>query len=127
MNDFMNKIWGSKRLFIDESLTRVIPSDIAALLLCTNSANYEKFKSLQSFREILKSLGEEIGIYAIQALQICVINAIMQLKISKFSVLMNAQNLSKEGIISTSAYDEISKFLLLISESVINFFCILNS
>ncbi|MDA3054960.1 MULTISPECIES: dynamin family protein [unclassified Campylobacter] len=112
MNNFMSKIWGSKRLFIDESLTRTMPSDIAALMLCTNSQNFEKFKSLQSFREILKELGEEIGIYAIQSLQIGAINAICKLKISKLSVLMMVENLSKEGIISKSEYDEISKFLL---------------
>ncbi|MDA3048169.1 dynamin family protein [Campylobacter sp. JMF_08 NE1] len=112
MNNFMSKIWGSKRLFIDESLTRTMPSDIAALMLCTNSQNFEKFKSLQSFREILRELGEEIGIYAIQSLQIGAINAICKLKISKLSVLMMVENLSKEGIISKSEYDEISKFLL---------------
>ncbi|MDA3061894.1 MULTISPECIES: dynamin family protein [unclassified Campylobacter] len=112
MNNFMSKIWGSKRLFIDESLIRTMPSDIAALMLCTNSQNFEKFKSLQSFREILKELGEEIGIYAIQSLQIGAINAICKLKISKLSVLMMVENLSKEGIISKSEYDEISKFLL---------------
>ena len=80
MDNFLDKIWGINRLYIDQNLLFKTEPSVAAIVLGANCENFEKFKSLNAFKEILKSLGFEVGIYGVQALQIGIINAIRKLK-----------------------------------------------
>lgn len=111
MDNFLDKIWGINRLYIDQNLLFKTESSVAAIVLGANCENFEKFKSLNAFKEILKSLGFEVGIYGVQALQIGIINAIRKLKISKFEILLDMEILKNENIICESEFTRISEFL----------------
>ncbi|MBR6953311.1 MAG: dynamin family protein, partial [Campylobacter sp.] len=111
MDNFLDKIWGINRLYIDQNLLFKTEPSVAAIVLGANCENFEKFKSLNAFKEILKSLGFEVGIYGVQALQIGIINAIRKLKISKFEILLDMEILKNENIICESEFTRISEFL----------------
>lgn len=111
MDNFLDKIWGINRLYIDQNLLFKTEPNVAAIVLGANCENFEKFKSLNAFKEILKSLGFEVGIYGVQALQIGIINAIRKLKISKFEILLDMEILKNENIICESEFTRISEFL----------------
>ncbi len=111
MDNFLDKIWGINRLYIDQNLLFKTEPSVAAIVLGANCENFEKFKSLNAFKEILKSLGFEVGIYGVQALQIGIINAIRKLKISKFEILLDMEILKNENIICESEFARISEFL----------------
>ena len=111
MDNFLDKIWGINRLYIDQNLLFKTEPSVAAIVLGANCENFEKFKSLNTFKEILKSLGFEVGIYGVQALQIGIINAIRKLKISKFEILLDMEILKNENIICESEFTRISEFL----------------
>ena len=111
MDKFLDEIWGINRLYIDQNLLFKTEPSVAAIVLCANCENFEKFKSLNAFKEILRTLGFEVGIYGVQALQIGIINAIKKLKISKFEILVDMEILKNENIICESEFTRISEFL----------------
>ncbi|MBQ6224015.1 MAG: dynamin family protein, partial [Campylobacter sp.] len=111
MDNFLDKILGINRLYIDQNLLFKTEPSVAAIVLGANCENFEKFKSLNAFKEILKSLGFEVGIYGVQALQIGIINAIRKLKISKFEILLDMEIIKNENIICEGEFTRISEFL----------------
>lgn len=111
MDDFLTKIWGINRLYIDKNLQFLTSPEVASIVLCVNKNNFEKLKSLQSFKEILQSFDFEVGMYGVQALQIGIINGIKTFKIPKFETLLNLQTLNDENIINNDEFNVIMEFI----------------
>lgn len=109
MENFLNKLWGLNRLKIDPTSQKEANDEFAAIILSTNNFNLDRFLSLETFCKILENFGFRLDIYGIQLAQICVINQIKNLKISKSKVIQNLQILNKAKICEN--YEFIVEFL----------------
>lgn len=111
MDEFLDKIWEINRLYLDRHTICITTPQIAALALCTNKNNFDKFKEIASFREILSSLNFHTDLFGIQTLQIGIINAAKKLKIAKFDILHNVYRLKNEKIVSDIELDLVEMLL----------------
>lgn len=111
MNDFLDIVWKTQKLYIDKNILFSTSCDIASIILSVNSLNFNKFLALDSFNEILKTAGIQNNLYGIQSSQIGILNSIKKYKISKFDVIYNLQILNKENVISDLEFKNLIDFL----------------
>ena len=111
VDKLLERIWGFNKLYIDYSEPKSLGCDEAGIILATNPANYERFASLDSFKEIFKKADLELNLYNLQLLQASTIFSVNALKIKRDELLSVLKILSKENLCAFSHYELISEFL----------------
>lgn len=111
MDEFLEKIWGINKLYIDQNLFFTASSEVASLILASNEKNFAKFITLESYANIFSSFDLGLQIYSVQALQVGFINAIKKHKISKFSTILNLEALKESGVISLDEFKYLFDFI----------------
>lgn len=109
MDEFLNKLWGLDRLTIDKNSQKSIDEEFTAIILSTNNINLNRFLSLEVFSKMLKKNDFRCDIYGVQLAQICVINGIKNLQISRLKTIQNLKLLKEASICQN--YNEILQFL----------------
>ena len=97
VDKLLERIWGFNKLYIDYSEPKSLGCDEAGIILATNPANYERFASLDSFKEIFKKADLELNLYNLQLLQASAIFSVNALKIKRDELLSVLKILSKEN------------------------------
>lgn len=111
MNEFLDELWGNSRLFLDKNFSLVCDEEVLATILACDEKNFDRFMSLNEFKEILGAAGVKRNIHGVQQAQIGAINALKNSKVSKKKIIDALKRLSCESIIKRDAYDKICYFL----------------
>ena len=111
IDELLKQIWGFNKLYIDYSEIKNFSAQIAAIILATNQQNYERFASLDTFKEIFKNMDLELNLYNLELLQSSAIFGVNALKINRAELLEFLKILSKENICEFSHFEKISNFL----------------
>lgn len=111
IDELLKQIWGFNKLYIDYSEIKNFSAQTAAIILATNQQNYERFASLDTFKEIFKNMDLELNLYNLELLQSSAIFGVNFLKINRAELLEFLKILSKENICEFSHFEKISNFL----------------
>ncbi|AJC87330.1 GTP-binding protein (dynamin domain) [Campylobacter insulaenigrae NCTC 12927] len=94
----LKQIWQNHSVFLDYECVfedKVLDSQKIAIILSVNLQNYERFRALDEFKNIIKSLRLRLDIYNIQYAQVCFINALKLGLIDKSEILQFLELLQK--------------------------------
>lgn len=111
IDELLQQIWGFNKLYIDYKEIKNLSAQTAAIILATNPQNYERFASLDSFKELFKNLDLELNLYNLELLQSSAIFNVNALKIKRAELLEALKILSKENLCEFSHFEKISTFL----------------
>lgn len=111
MDEFLDKVWGISKLYINSNFKKATDSEIAAILLCINPSNFDRLIALNSFKTIFSNLKLELNQYSVQLMQIGILNAIVNLEIKKDEIQKNLEILAKNEIIDFVQFKFINEFL----------------
>jgi len=96
---------------LDKNFSLVCDEEVLATILACDEKNFDRFMSLNEFKEILGAAGVKRNIHGVQQAQIGAINALKNSKVSKKKIIDALKRLSGESIIKRDAYDKICYFL----------------
>ena len=113
IDELLKQIWGFNKLYIDYSEIKNLSAQTAAIILATNQQNYERFASLDTFKEIFKNMDLELNLYNLELLQSSAIFGVNSLKINRAELLEFLKILSKENICEFSHFEKISTLSLI--------------
>lgn len=94
----LKQIWQNHSVFLDYECVfedKVLDLQKIAIILSVNLQNYERFRALDEFKNIIKSLRLRLDIYNIQYAQVCFINALKLGLIDKSEILQFLELLQK--------------------------------
>ena len=111
MDEILDKLWCSERLFLDNEYELVGDEYLLAIILSCNRWNLERFISLNEFKQILLNFNIRADIYGIQQAQLGVINAIKYSKISVIKLLLAIKKLNDNNIIDNTNFNILYNFL----------------
>lgn len=112
VDEFLDRIWGIYKLYINSNFKKATDSQIAAIVLCVNPSNFDRLIALNSFKTIFSNLNLELNKYSVQLMQIGILNAIVNLEIKKDEIQKNLEILAKNEIIDFTQFKFINEFLL---------------
>ncbi|CUU84817.1 GTP-binding protein [Campylobacter hyointestinalis subsp. hyointestinalis] len=111
MNDFLEQIWGVKKLYIDPNFSIFVDEQTASAILSVSAKNYDRYILLESFKTIFDTVKLELNEYSVQLMQVGILNAIINLKIKLDEVLNGLEELRKNDILDFVSFKFISEYL----------------
>lgn len=111
VNDFLEQIWGVKKLYIDPNFSIFVDEQTASAILSVSAKNYDRYILLESFKTIFDTVKLELNEYSVQLMQVGILNAIINLKIKLDEVLNGLEELRKNDILDFVSFKFISEYL----------------
>uniref|UniRef100_UPI003AF452A3 dynamin family protein n=1 Tax=Campylobacter hyointestinalis TaxID=198 RepID=UPI003AF452A3 len=111
MNDFLEQIWGVKKLYIDPNLSIFVDEQTASVLLSVSAKTYDRYILLDSFKAIFDRVSLEPNEYSVQLMQTGILNGIINLKIKLDEVLNGLEELRKNDVLDFVSFKFISEYL----------------
>ncbi|MBT0612127.1 dynamin family protein [Campylobacter hyointestinalis] len=111
MNDFLEQIWGVKKLYIDPNFSIFVDEQTASVLLSVSAKTYDRYILLDSFKAIFDRVSLEPNEYSVQLMQTGILNGIINLKIKLDEVLNGLEELRKNDVLDFVSFKFISEYL----------------
>lgn len=111
VNDFLEQIWGVKKLYIDPNFSIFVDEQTASVILSVSAKNYDRYMLLESFKTIFDTVKLELNEYSVQLMQVGILNAIINLKIKLDEVLNGLEELRKNDVLDFVSFKFISEYL----------------
>lgn len=111
VNDFLEQIWGVKKLYIDPNFSIFVDEQTASVLLSVSAKTYDRYILLDSFKAIFDRVSLEPNEYSVQLMQTGILNGIINLKIKLDEVLNGLEELRKNDVLDFVSFKFISEYL----------------
>ena len=112
VNDFLEQIWGVKKLYIDPNFSIFVDEQTASVILSVSAKTYDRYILLDSFKAIFDRVNLEPNEYSVQLMQTGILNGIINLKIKLDEVLNGLEELRKNDVLDFVSFKFISEYLL---------------